>query len=45
MFKKHVGRIFNSDNIYNISLSLVESQTTTYWKQKNAFSLNETTPP
>ena len=28
-----------------ISLSLVESQTTTYWKQKKASSLNETTPP
>ena len=24
---------------------LVKSQTTTYWKQKKAFSLNETTPP
>ena len=23
----------------------IESQTTTYWKQKKAFSLNETTPP
>ena len=27
-----------------ISLSLVESRTTTYWKQKKAFLLNEATP-
>ena len=29
----------------NISLLLVESWTTTYWKQKKAFLLNETNPP
>ena len=28
-----------------ISLSLIESQTTTYWKQRETFSLNVTTPP
>ena len=28
-----------------ISLSLVESRTTSYWRQKKAFSLNETIPP